>query len=114
MAAFFTTALALSPEDLFAAYRDRWAVAIAMRDATAGDGRGQEQGRQRQHIRGAHTVRLVLAAARTLWGIDRVEHGTEVKRCRYRPWDRQKVAPSQLDVGWACRAALHEAGIFPI
>src|SRR6516225_1365024 len=34
--------------------------------------------------------------------------------CRYRPWYRQKVAPSQLDVAEACREALHEAGIFPI
>jgi hypothetical protein len=114
MAAWFPTALAGSPEDIFAEYRARWAGAMAMRDAHAGAGRGQEQCRTRHHIRGAHTVRLVRAAARTLWGIDRGEHGTEVKRCRYRPWDSQKVAPSQLDAGWACRAALHAAGIFPI
>jgi len=37
-----------------------------------------------------------------------------VPLCRYRPWYRQKVAPSQLDVAEACREALHEAGIFPI
>ena len=55
-----------------------------------------------------------MAAARTLWFIDRVEQGMEVPLCRYRPWYRQKVAPSQLDVMWACREALQEAGIFPI
>ena len=38
----------------------------------------------------------------------------EAPLCRYRPWYRQKVAPSQLDVAEACREALHEAGIFPI
>jgi DDE superfamily endonuclease/Archaeal putative transposase ISC1217 len=112
--AFFTTDLSLSAEDILAEYRDRWAVEIEIRDANAFDGLGQDQCRKRQHIMGANTFRLVLAAARTLWFIDRVEHGTEVNLCRYRPWYRQKVAPSQLDVVWACREALHEAGIFPI
>jgi hypothetical protein len=50
----------------------------------------------------------------TLWFIDQVEHGMTFTLCRYRPWYRQKVAPSQLDVVWACREALQEAGIFPI
>ena len=63
---------------------------------------------------GANTLRLVLAAARTLWFIAQVDRGAEVPLCRYRPWYRQKVAPSQLDVAEACREALHEAGIFPI
>jgi hypothetical protein len=57
---------------------------------------------------------LVLAAARTLWFIDQVERGMTFTLCRYRPWYRQKAAPSQLDVAEACREALHEAGIFPI
>jgi hypothetical protein len=38
------------------------------------------------------------------------QHTHVVGRPRY--W--QKVAPSQLDVAWACREALGEAGIFPI
>ena len=112
--AFFTTDLSLSTEAILAEYRDRWAVEIEIRDANAFDGLGQDQCRKRQHIMGANTLRLVLAAARTLWFIDRVEYGMEVNLCRYRPWYRQKVAPSQLDVVWACRDALHEAGIFPI
>jgi hypothetical protein len=113
--AFFTTDLSLSPEAILAEYRARWAVEIAIRDANAFAGLGQEQCRKRAHIIGANTLRLVLAAARTLWFIDRVEHGTvEVPLGRYRPWYRQKGAPSQLDVVWACREALHEAGIFPI
>jgi len=99
---------------ILAEYRDLWAVDIEIRDANAFNRLGQDQCRKRQRIMGANTLRLVLAAARTLWCIDRIEHGTEVPLCHYRPWYRQKVAPSQLDVVWACREALHEADIFPI
>lgn len=89
-------------------------IEIAIRDSNAFDGLGQDQCRKRQHIIGANTFCLVLTAARTLWVIAHVERGTEVPLCRYRPWYRQKVAPSQLDVAEACREALQEAGIFPI
>src|SRR3989441_9867242 len=68
----------------------------------------------RQHIMGANTFRLVMAAARALWFIDQVERGMTFTLCRYRPWYRQMVAPSQLDVVWACRETLQEGGIFPI
>jgi hypothetical protein len=112
--ALFTTDLTLSIDAILREYRARWAVEIAIRDANAFDGLGQEQCRKRQRITGANTFRLVLAAARTLWFIDQVEHGTRVNLYDYRPWYRQKLAPSQLDVVWACREALHEAGIFPI
>jgi hypothetical protein len=112
--AFFSTDLTLSAQDILNEYRDRWAVEIEIRDAGAFDGLGQDQCRKRQRILGANTFRLVLAAARTLWFIEQAERGTGVNLCRYRPWYRQKVAPSQLDVVWACREALHEAGIFPI
>jgi DDE superfamily endonuclease len=112
--AFFTTDLTLSAQDILHEYRDRWAVEIEIRDAGAFDGLGQDQCRKRQRILGANTFRLVMAAARTLWFIAQSERGIDVSLCRYRPWYRQKVAPSQLDVVWACREALHEAGIFPI
>ena len=112
--AFFTTDLALSAHDILREYAERWSVEIEIRDANAFDGLGQDQCRKRQRIMGANTFRLVMAAARTLWFIEQVERGTGVPLCRYRPWYRQKVAPSQLDVVWACREALHEAGIFPI
>ncbi len=112
--AFFTTDLTLSAQDILNEYRDRWAVEIEIRDAGAFDGLGQDQCRKRQRILGANTFRLVMAAARTLWFIAQGERGIEVSLCRYRPWYRQKVAPSQLDVVWACREALHKAGIFPI
>jgi DDE superfamily endonuclease len=112
--AFFTTDLTLSAQDILNEYRDRWAVEIEIRDAGAFDGLGQDQCRKRQRILGANTFRLVMAAARTLWFIAQSERGIDVSLCRYRPWYRQKVAPSQLDVVWACREALHEAGIFPI
>jgi len=112
--AFFTTDLTLSAHDIFHEYGDRWAVEIAIRDTNAFDGLGRDQCRKRQRIVGANTFRLVMAAARTLWFLDQVECGTTFNLCCYRPWYRQKLAPSQLDVVWACREALHEAGIFPI
>jgi DDE superfamily endonuclease len=112
--ALFTTALPLSPQDILDEYHQRWTVEIAIRDSNAFHGLGQDQCRKRQRLIGANTFRLVLAAARTLWCIAQVDRGTEVPLCRYRPWYRQKVAPSQLDVAEACREALHEAGIFPI
>jgi len=112
--AFFTTDLTLSIQDIVNEYGDRWAVEIAIRDANAFDGLGQDQCRKRQRVLGANTFRLVMAAARTLWFIDHVERSTTFNLCRYRPWYRQKVAPSQLDVVWACREALYDAGIVPI
>jgi hypothetical protein len=112
--AFFTTDLTLSAQAIVNEYRDRWAVGIAIRDANAFDGLGQDQCRKRQRLIGANTFRLVMAAARTLWFINQVECGTTFNLCGYRPWYRQKRAPSQLDVVWACREALQEAGIFPI
>jgi hypothetical protein len=112
--AFFTIDLALSAEEIVREYGYRWAVEITIRDSNAFAGLGQDQCRKRQHIIGANTLRLVLAAARTLWFIAHVDRGTSVPLCRYRPWYRQKVAPSQLDVAEACREALYEAGIFPI
>jgi DDE superfamily endonuclease len=112
--AFFTTDLSLSVDDILSEYGARWSVEIEIRDTNAFDGLGQDQCRKRQRIVGANTFRLVMAAARTLWFMDQVERSSELNLCRYRPWYRQKVAPSQLDVVWACREALSEAGIFPI
>jgi len=112
--AFFTTDLTLSPQDILDEYRQRWAVEIAIRDSNAFNGLRQDQCRKWQRILGANTFRLVMAAARTLWFMAQVECGTGVPLCRYRPWYRQKTAPSQLDVAEACREALYEAGIFPI
>jgi hypothetical protein len=112
--AFCTTALTVSAQDILHEYGDRWAVEMARRDANAFDGLGQDQCRTRPRILGANTCRLVMAAARPLGFIDQVERGTTCNLCRYRPWYRQKVAPSQLDVMWACREALYDAGIVPI
>ena len=112
--AFFTTDLSLSVDDILREYTERWSVEIEIRDTNAFDGLGQDQCRRRQRIVGANTLRLVMAAARTLWFIDQVARSSEVNLCRHRPWYTQKVAPSQLDVVWACRESLYEAGIFPI
>jgi hypothetical protein len=40
--------------------------------------------------------------------------GPALELGRYRPWYRQKVAPSQLDIVWLWREALSGAGVFPI
>jgi hypothetical protein len=95
--AFFTTDLTLSLDDILGEYRDRWAVEIEIRDTNAFDGLGQEQCRKWQRIIGVNTFRLVMAAARTLWFLTQVERGAAWNLGCYRPWYRQKVAPSQLD-----------------
>jgi hypothetical protein len=112
--AFFTTDLTLSAPDILTESSDRWAVESAMRDANAFEGLGQDHCRKRQRILGANTFRVVMAAVRTLWFLDQVECGTLCNLACYQPWYRQKAAPRQLDVVWACREALHKAGIVPI
>ena len=112
--AFFTTDLSLSLAAILVQYRDRWAVEITLRDSYAFDGVGQDQCRKVARIVGANTLRLVLAAARTLWFLERTDRTGGLALGRYRPWYRQKVAPSQLDIVWACREALHDEGVFPI
>jgi hypothetical protein len=113
-AEFFAPDLALSLEAILAPYRDRWAVAITLRDSHAFTGLGQDQCRKVERIGGANTVRLILAAARTLWFVASTQHTTPLPLGRYRPWYRQKVTPSQLDIVWTWREALHHAGVFPI
>lgn len=112
--AFFTTDLSLRLEALLAQYRARGAVAITIRDTYAFAGLGQDQCRKVERIRGANPWRLVLAAARTVWFLERTHQAAGVDLGRYRPWDRQQEAPSQLDIVWTCREALAEAGVFPI
>lgn len=111
--AFLTTDLSLSVEDILQASRDRGAVEITTRDSNTFDGLGQDQCRKRSRIVGAHTFRLVMAAARTLGFLDQANHTPAMALRRYRPWYRQKSAPSHLDIAWACREALREAGVFP-
>ena len=112
--AFFSTDLTLSLAASLAQYRDRWAVEITIRDTYAFDGLGQDQCRKVTRVVGANTLRLVLAAARTLWFLERTRHAAGVDLGRYRPWYRQKCAPSQRDIVWTCREALAEAGVFPL
>jgi DDE superfamily endonuclease len=112
--AFFTTDLALSVAAILAQYRARWAVEITIRDSNAFAGLGQDQCRKRERVVGANTLRLILAATRTLWFVEQASRANTLDLQRYRPWYRKKRAPSQLDVVWACREALHEAGVFPI
>jgi hypothetical protein len=87
---------------------------MAIRDANACDGLGQAPCRTWRRLIGATTFRLVMAAARTRWFLAQVERRAAWHLCRSRPWSRQKVAPRQLEVVWACREALPEAGIFPL
>jgi hypothetical protein len=112
--AFFTTDLTLSLETILAQYRERWAVEITLRDSTAFTGFGQDQCRKVTRVVGANTCRLVLATARTLWVVEPASRTDALDLTRYRPWSRHKQAPSQLDIVWACREALQDAGVFPI
>jgi hypothetical protein len=75
---------------------------------------GQDQCRKRERVVGANTFRLILTAARTLWFVECPTRSTALPLGRYRPWYRQTVAPSQLDIVWTWREALHAAGVFPI
>ena len=112
--AFFTTDLTLSLDAILGQYRERWAVEITIRDSNALAGLGQDQCRKHARAVGANTLRLVLAAARTLWFVKHAARTPAIELRRYRPWYRQKVAPSQLDIVWTWREALHTAGVFPI
>lgn len=112
--AFFTTDLTLSLSAILAQYRERWAVEITIRDSNLWAGFGQDQCRKVERVVGANTLRLVLAAARTLWFVEQASRAEPLDLQRYRPWYRHKQAPSQRDIGWACREALHAAGVFPI
>jgi hypothetical protein len=112
--AFFSTDLTLSLAAILQHYRERWTVEIALRDSNAFTGFGQDQCRKVERVVGANTLRLVLAAARTLWFVAQASRADPLDLQRYRPWYRKKRAPSQLDVVWACREALQEAGVFSI
>jgi hypothetical protein len=112
--AFFTTDLTLSGAAILAQYRDRWAVEITIRDGNAFAGFGQDQCRKHTRVVGANTLRLLLAAARTLWFVEQPSRTGSFALQHSRPWYRQKCAPSQLDIVWACREALQDAGGFPI
>jgi DDE superfamily endonuclease len=112
--AFFTTDLTLSLDPILAQYRERWAVEITIRDSNALAGFGHDQCRKHERVVGANTLRLVLAAARTLWFVAHPARTPPLELRRYRPWYRQKVAPSQLDIVWTWREALFAAGVFPI
>jgi Transposase DDE domain len=112
--AFFTTDLTLSLEAILAQYRERWAIEITIRDSNAWTGFGQDQCRQRERVVGANTLRLVLAAARTLWFVEHTARRPTLALGRHRPWYRHKVAPSQLDIVWTWREALSASRVFPI
>jgi Transposase DDE domain len=112
--ALFTTDLTLNLEAILAQYRERWAVEIIIRDSNAFAGFGQDQCRKRERVVGANTLRLVLAAARTLWFVEQAHQADPLDLQRYRPWYRKKCTPSQLDIVWACREALQKAGVVPI
>jgi hypothetical protein len=112
--AFFTTDLTLRVQAILAQYRDRWAVEITIRDSNAFTGFGQDQCRKHERVVGANTLRLLLAAARTLWFVAQTSQTGPCDFQHSRPWYRQKCAPSQLDIVWACREALQDAGVFPI
>jgi hypothetical protein len=112
--AFFSTDLTLSLAALLEQYQERWAIEITIRDSNALAGFGHDQCRKRERVIGTNTLRLVLAAARTLWFVEHTARYPTTALRLYRPWYRHKVAPSQLDIVWTWREALQAAGVFPI
>jgi hypothetical protein len=112
--AVFTTDLTLSLDAIRAQDGERWAIEITLRDSHAFAGFGHDQGRKCERVVGATTLRLLRAAARTLWVVEHSTQTPAIELRRYRPWDRQQVAPSHLAIVWTWREALHAAGIFPI
>jgi hypothetical protein len=52
-----------------------------------------------------------MAAARTLWFVEHTQRIGSIDLCLYCPWYCHKVAPSQLDIVWMCREALHAASV---
>ena len=112
--AFFTTALTRSLEAILTPSRDRGAVEITSRASHACAGFGQDQCRKHERVVGANTLRLLLAAARTLWFVAQTSRPVPFALQHARPWYRQQCAPSPRDLVWACREALQEAGVFPL
>jgi hypothetical protein len=112
--AFFSTDLTLSLQAILAQYRERWAIEITIRDSNAFAGFAQDQCRKRTRVVDVNTLRLVLTAARTLWFVENSAQTPAFELRQYRPWYRQKIAPSQLDIVWTWRETLQAAGVFPI
>ena len=110
----FSPPISLSLVAILNAYGDRWAVEIDIRDGQTFYGLGQDQCRKWRRIVGANTFRLAMSAARALWCVEQTQRLGSIDLCRYRPWYRHKVAPSQLNIVWMCREALHAAGVLPI
>jgi hypothetical protein len=75
--AFFPTDLSRPTQDILQQDRERWSVESPIRDSYGVEGLGQEPCRKVAGMLGANTLRLVMAAARTLWGDEQAEqrHG---------------------------------------
>ena len=110
---FFTTELSLSCGEILACYGRRWSVEIEIRESVESYGLGQDRCRRYERIVGANAFRLMMAAAQGLWFAQQLAQGQAVDLVRYRPWYRQKRAPSGFDIMWACRERLFAEGIMP-
>ena len=98
---------------ILACYGGRWLVEIAVRESVESYGLGQDRCRRYERIVGANAFRLIMAAAQGLWFAQQLGQGQAVDLIRYRPWYRQKRAPSGFDIMWACRERLFAEGIMP-
>ena len=94
--AFFSTDVSLAPHAILETYEDRWAMEIDIRDGHTYYGIAQDQCRKFERMIGANTLRLLLAAARTLWFIVTSEQQADVALQRCRPWYRHKVTPEPV------------------
>lgn len=100
-------------ERILQAYGGRWAVEILIRTAKQRFGLGKDQCRRWQRIEGANAFRLFMAGAQNLFFAEQAAQNGREDLTRWRPWYRQKKAPSQQDVLWACRERLLRQGIIP-
>ncbi len=111
--AFFSTDLNESQEAVLEAYAGRWAVEIDIRDAYAHYGLGLDRCRNLTRIEALNQMRLMLAAARTIWFMVTYQNQT-LDLVYLRPWYIAKADPSQRDIATALREALNQEAISPI
>lgn len=111
--AFFTTDLRLSLEQILREYRGRWTIEILIHEARESYGLGQDRCRKYRRIVSVNAFRLFIGAAEVLFFAHEVDSAQAMDLRQYRPWYRQKEAPSLFDIHWAVREHLYGEGIYP-
>lgn len=111
--AFISTNLHHTPGEILEIYQDRWAVEIDIRDAYTYYGLGKDRCRKLINIEAVNNLRMLLAAARTIWFMITYQNAT-LDLQHLRPWYTHKFHPSQADIDIALKEALAQEKIKPI